>query len=188
MAWFEGPQPTLRTERLVLRPWRLDEGPRAESLVGAWEIADTTARIPHPYPEGGGAAWIAKHESAWRAGEVAQFAIALAETDEPVGTIALEGFHDPAVAVLGYWLGVPYWNRGYTTEAARALIDYGFEQMGLHRIEATWFMRNPASGRIMEKVGMAMEGVQRSAMRKWDVWEDVGMRAILRPDWEAQRR
>src|SRR5690349_803106 len=77
MAWFEGPQPTLRTDRLVLRPWRLDEGPRAESLVGAWEIADTTARIPHPYPEGGGAAWIAKHESAWRAGEVAQFAIAL---------------------------------------------------------------------------------------------------------------
>lgn len=187
MAWFDEPQPTLHTERLVLRSWRLDEGPRVEELAGAREIADTTARIPHPYPAGGGAAWIATHGPGWKAGEVAQFAIALVDTDEGVGTISLEGFRDRVIAVLGYWLGVPYWNRGYVTEATRAIIDYGFEHMGLNRIESTWLMRNPASGRVMEKAGMALEGVQRSAMRKWDTWEDVGMRAILRSDWEAQR-
>jgi RimJ/RimL family protein N-acetyltransferase len=187
MAWFEKPQPTLRTERLVLRPWRPGEGPRLEELAGAREIADTTARVPHPYPQGGGEHWIASHESQWSAAEAAVFAIALPEVDEAIGTISLEVGGDRQVAILGYWLGMPYWNRGSMTEAVRALIDYGFDGMGLHRIEATWLMRNPASGRVMEKVGMRLEGVQRQAMRKWDVWEDIGMRAILRSEWEARR-
>jgi hypothetical protein len=58
MAWNDEPQPTLRTERLVLRPLRPSDGPRVDELAGAREIADTTATIPHPYPAGSGGTWI----------------------------------------------------------------------------------------------------------------------------------
>jgi RimJ/RimL family protein N-acetyltransferase len=187
MAWFDEPRPTLRTERLLLRPWRLDEGPRVEELAGAREIADTTARIPHPYPAGGGAAWIGHHEANWRAGESATFAIAVADTDEPLGTISLDVNKGHGSAELGYFLGVPYWGHGYTTEAARALIEYGFAGMGLNRIVALYMTRNPASGRVMEKAGMTHEGVLRQAIRKWDRYEDMAVRSILRSEWEARR-
>jgi ribosomal-protein-alanine N-acetyltransferase len=188
MAWNDSPQPTLRTERLILRPFRLADGPRVEEIAGAREIADTTARIPHPYPAGGGAAFIAGHEPGWRDGAAAIFAIVNADADEVVGNISLEVSLGNNSGVLGYFLDVAHWNRGYTTEATRAVIDFGFDGMGLNRIEATWLIRNPASGRVMEKAGMTLEGVMRQAMRKWDVYEDVGLRAILRSDWEERRR
>jgi RimJ/RimL family protein N-acetyltransferase len=187
MAWYDEPQPTLRTARLLLRPWRPDEGARVEELAGAWEIADTTARIPHPYPAGGGSVWIGTRGDVWSSGAGAVFAIALAETDEPMGTISLEVNQGHESAELGYFIGVPYWNRGYTTEAARGLIDYGFEQMGLNRIVAFHMTRNPASGRVMEKAGMTFEGVLRQAIRRWDVYEDMAIRSILRSEWEAGR-
>lgn len=187
MAWNDEPQPTLRTLRLVLRPWRLDEGPRVEDLAGAWEIADTTARIPHPYPAGLGGEWIGAHGEQWSRGSAAVFALALADTDEALGTISLEVNKGADSAELGYFIGVPYWNRGYMTEAARGLIDFGFEQMGLNRIVALHMTRNPASGRVMEKAGMTLEGILRQAIRRWDVYEDMVVRSILRSEWEARR-
>jgi RimJ/RimL family protein N-acetyltransferase len=187
VTWNEGPQPSLPTERLRLRPYRVDEGPRVEELAGRREIADTTARIPHPYPVGGGAVWIAGHGPAWTAGDAATFAIALKDTDEAIGTISLEVNRSHGSAELGYILGVPYWGRGYMTEAVRALIDYGFAGMGLNRIVALYMTRNPASGRVMEKAGMTHEGVLRQAIRKWDRYEDMAVRSILRSEWEARR-
>ena len=185
MAWNDGPQPVLTTGRLILRPFDVADGPRIDVLAGDRAIADKTARIPHPYPAGGGAAWVATHRELWSSGDAMTCAIVLAGGGEVAGAISLELAASRDVAVLGYWLGVPYWNQGYMTEAARALIDFGFGVMGLNRIEATYLMRNPASGRVMEKAGLAHEGVARQAMRKWGVYEDVGMRAIVRSDWEA---
>ena len=64
---------------------------------------------------------------------------------------------DDRRAELGYWIGVPWWNRGYATEAGRALLDFGFGTLGLHRIMAHHMMRNPASGRVMQKLGMTRD-------------------------------
>ena len=77
-------------------------------------------------------------------------------------------------------LGRPFWGRGYATEAARAVIEYGFSVLNLHRIYAMHFSRNPASGRVMEKCGMVHEGRFREHVRKWGVFEDVDLRGILR--------
>jgi RimJ/RimL family protein N-acetyltransferase len=113
--------------------------------------------------------------------------MALPETDELIGVVGLVVRAQDNAAEVGYWLGVPYWNQGYTTEAVRAVIDFAFETMGLNRIAASYLVRNPASGRVMEKAGMLAEGVHCQALRKWGVYEDLGYRAILRSEWEARR-
>ena len=91
-------------------------------------------------------------------------------------------------AELGYWIAVDCWNRGYATEASRRIIDFGFESLGLHRIEAHHFLRNPASGRVMQKMGMQQEGVVRDHVVKWDRYESLVVYSILEPEWRAARR
>jgi ribosomal-protein-alanine N-acetyltransferase len=89
-------------------------------------------------------------------------------------------------AELGYWIGKPYWGNGYGTEAAKAVLHYGFTVLGLNRIYATHMSRNPASGRVMEKIGMKYEGCSRQHVKKWDVFEDLKMYAILKSEYESR--
>ena len=89
-------------------------------------------------------------------------------------------------AELGYWIGKPYWGQGYCTEAARATLDFGFEQLGLNRIFAHHFARNPASGRVMQKIGMTREGRLRQHVKKWDAFEDLELYGILKDHWAAR--
>ncbi|HSL71791.1 MAG TPA: GNAT family protein, partial [Longimicrobiales bacterium] len=88
-------------------------------------------------------------------------------------------------AELGYWIGVPYWSQGYCTEAARAVLRFGFEALELNRIHASYLARNPASGRVMQKLGMQYEGQLRQHVRKWDVFEDIVTYAILQSEFRA---
>ena len=97
-----------------------------------------------------------------------------------IGAVGLRIEREDQRAELGYWIGRPYWNQGYCTEAARAVLDFGFEQLGLNRIYASHFTRNPASGRVMQKLGMTHEGRLRQHVRKWDAFEDVEVYAVLR--------
>ena len=84
---------------------------------------------------------------------------------------------------LAYWIGVPYWNNGYCTEAAEAVLRYGFLNRGLNRIHASYFSQNSASGRVLEKLGMIHEGTQRQHVMKWGVFIDMELMAILRVEW-----
>ena len=180
------PLPTLQTPRLLLRPMTLADAPRVQELAGDRAIADTTALIPHPYPEGAAEAWIATHPTAWAAGHGATFAVALRAGDLLVGAMGLVIRRSQDSASLGYWIGKPFWGQGYATEAAAAVLDLAFGPLGLHRVEATHLTRNPASGRVMEKLGMRPEGVFREAILKWDRYEDVAQRAILADEWAAR--
>ena len=141
--------------------------------------------IPHPYPDGAAEAWIATHDPAWEARTLATFAIADRETDALRGAIGLMLAMPHLRAELGYWVGVPFWNRGYCTEAVRAILAFGFDTLRLHRIEARHLMRNPSSGRVMQKVGMTCEGVNRGAFLKGEMFEDAAIYAILRDEWRA---
>jgi RimJ/RimL family protein N-acetyltransferase len=186
-------EPTLHTERLVLRPFVVADAPAVHALVAAREVADTTLNIPHPYPDGAAAEWIATHAAASAAGAAATYAVTESVRDQAglpaagplVGAVSLvvDRRHDNAE--LGYWIGVPFWGKGYCTEAARAVVRYGFEVLGLHRVHAMHFARNPASGRVMQKLGMRLEGCRREHVRKWDGFEDVALYGILVSDWRA---
>lgn len=150
--------PTISTERLVLRPFRLGDAPRVQELAGAREIYATTEKVPHPYEDGMAEEWIATLGAKFESGELIALAATLAEGGALVGSISLRIKAAHRRASLGYWIGVPYWGRGYATEAAVAMIRYGFDALALHRIAAQHMSGNPASGRVMVKAGMQREG------------------------------
>jgi RimJ/RimL family protein N-acetyltransferase len=91
-------------------------------------------------------------------------------------------------AEMGYWVGAPYWSQGYGAEAAAAVVRYGFEALDLHRIHANHYTRNPASGRIMQKIGMQHEGRMREHALHWGQFEDIELYGLLRPEWQALQR
>lgn len=158
--------PTVNTERLVLRPFRIEDAPQVQELAGAREVYATTENVPHPYEEGMAETWIASLGAKFESREQVAFAITLAESGTLVGSISLRVTVPHRQASLGYWIGVPYWGRGYASEAAAAIIRYGFDELELHRISAQHMSGNPASGRVMEKAGMRKEGVLVDAILK----------------------
>ncbi len=181
-------QPTLTGERLILRPFKPSDAPDIQRLAGDFAIADTTLNLPHPYEDGMAEDWISTHREAFEAGTDAFFAVTLRETGELVGAMTLMDIRSRFQrAELGYWIGRPYWGRGYATEAARAMLAYGFQELKLNRIFATHFVRNPASGRVMEKIGMICEGGMRQHAKRWDDFEDFKLYGILRSEFEAKQ-
>ena len=177
--------PILETPRLRLRGLTADDAPAIQRLAGAKEIADTTLLIPHPYPDGAAEQFIQQSQVDWHERRTAGFAITLRD-GEFCGSIGLRIDSAHHHAELGYWIGVPFWGRGYCTEAAGAVLGFGFRNLGLHRICAHHFLRNPASGRVLLKIGMAREGRLREHVRRWDRFEDLECYGILRPEWEAK--
>ena len=89
-------------------------------------------------------------------------------------------------AELGYWIGVPFWGRGYATEAATEVVRYGFEELGLNKIYAGYFSRNPASGNVLRKIGMRHEGTLRQQHRKWGEYVDVEFYALTRDEFTSR--
>jgi RimJ/RimL family protein N-acetyltransferase len=182
---FPAELPVITTPRVRLRPFTAADAPTVERLAGAREVADTTARIPHPYPEGAAAAWIATHAEAWATRRELALAITLAEGGELVGSIGLVFSPEHEKAELGYWIGLPFWGKGFASAAAGALVGFAFSRLGLNRVEAHHMARNPASGRVLLKAGLCREGVSLGAMRKNDRFEDVVFYGARRSDWRA---
>ncbi|MCD6307611.1 MAG: GNAT family N-acetyltransferase [Candidatus Latescibacteria bacterium] len=180
------PQPVFTTERLIMRPFSVDDGPRVRDLANDRDIAVFTLELPHPYMEGMAEEWIAEHREQYENGDNIVYAVVLAEPGELVGSVSLKLNRRHERGELGYWIGKDFWGRGYATEACRELIRFGFETVGLNRIGAFHFTRNPASGRVMEKAGMRFEGTLRQAVRKWGCFEDVNLYAVLRADFERE--
>ena len=176
-------QPTIKTARLILRPFTLSDAPAVQTLAGERDIADTTLNIPHPYEDGMAEEWIVGHDPAYKDGTAVTLAIVLRDDGSLIGAIGLKIDRGCHKAELGYWVGTPFWNHGYATEAASALIAYGFDQLRLNRIHAAHLARNPSSGRVMEKAGMLLEGTARQHTIKWGKYEDLVSYGILRDDW-----
>lgn len=175
-------QPTLTTERLILRPFVLEDAPAVQRLAGDRAVADTTERIPHPYKDGMAEAWIAKHPQGFRDRKECTFAVVLRDGQQVIGAVSLTLAMAHSRGELGYWIGREYWGHGYCTEAARAVVEFGFAELALHRVQARHLTRNPASGRVMAKLGMTHEGRLRQHTRKWDILGDVDVYAVLATD------
>ncbi len=128
--------------------------------------------------------WISTHLPKHEAGELVNFAITVVESGLLIGAIGMTINARFRRAELGYWVGKEYWNRGYCTEASRAVIEYGFRELGLNKIVAHHISRNPSSGRVMTKCGMKKEGSFREHVFKAGRYEDLEGYGILRSDWE----
>jgi ribosomal-protein-alanine N-acetyltransferase len=179
---FSAPLPTLKTERLVLRAVGRADLERVESLLSDREVAEGTLTIPHPYPAGGSQEWFAAQGPKWADGKMATWAITRGSADEIIGVISLRIVVAHRRAEAGYWVAREAWGGGVATDALRAVIAWGFDTLGLHRIEAHHFTENGASGRVMQKAGMHHEGHVRGAVHRHDVPRDLELYGMLRTD------
>ena len=177
-------RPTLHTSRLVLGGFSVADAPELQRLAGAREIADTTLRIPHPYLLEHALGWIDQQNRDEGDDHSATFAVRLEPSHQLIGSVGLSDIdQEHSQAELGFWIGVDWWGQGYAREAARAVIQYGFESLNLNRIVAHHMARNPASGRVLQAVGMQREGLLRQRVVKWGEYEDVVLYAALRHEW-----
>jgi len=173
----------ITTDRLHLRPFVPADAPAVQSLANDKAIASTTLSIPHPYTGEMAREWIHSLPEKYAAEELINFAITHRKEAYLVGAIGLQLQLQHARAELGYWIGKPYWNRGYCTEAALAVVRFGFEELNLHRIYAMFFKQNATSERVLQKVGMEYEGVLRQHVKKNGRSEDVVLYGIVRSDF-----
>ena len=175
-------QPTIKTLRLIIRPFVSADADEVQRICGDKEVAANTRAVPYPYPAGAAKSWIAQHTGFWQTGRSAIFAVTLAENDKVIGAIGLELNSEDHRAELGYWIDEDFRGQGFATESAIAIIEFGFAYLGLHRISAHHLVRNPASGKVMSNAGMQPEGKLRGHVRKWGVFEDVVVFGIVKTD------
>ncbi len=176
----------LHTDRLLLRPLSDQDAPSIQAIASARKIADTMISIPHPYPDGEAKRYIARQIADLKAGNSVTFAIEPKTGQRLSGIIEvrdIERVH--AQAELSFWLAVEAWGHGYMSEALQPVLKFGFEDLDLNRLCAYHMIRNPGSGRVLQKNGFVSEGLLRQRVRKWGKFEDVALWAILRQDYSA---
>jgi RimJ/RimL family protein N-acetyltransferase len=144
--------PILQTGRLTLRAPRRGDGKAIVSLVNDRRVAENTVRIPHPYHLDDAETFIA---AANRLTDEATFVIM--REGELIGMCGVEPRQDGPE--IGYWVGAPFWGRGYATEAVRAVIDHAFGALGHQMLQAASRVSNPSSRRVLEKCGFQWAGV-----------------------------
>lgn len=175
-----GAQPVLLTRRLRLRSFTMTDVVSLVELANDPDVALNTLNIPHPYDRRDAEDWIASHAGQVERGEAFPYAVTEREGAALVGAVGL--ILDPAndAAELGYWIGRKYWGRGYATESARAVVAWAFDTLAIHRVHAGHFPRNPASGRVLRKLGMRHEGTLRQHVKKGGGYLDLEKYGLLR--------
>ena len=171
---------TLTTERLILRPFEMSDAQRIYQLCNNYNIYKSTLYLPYPYPIEAATNWIPTHEENFKNDKSYDFAITDKATGELLGAIGLSNNKTHKNGEVAYWVGEEYWGKGYGTEALKAVIDFAFDEKGYHRVWARFFASNPASGKMMEKVGMVEEGVQIQHIIKEGNFEDLIFYGIVR--------
>jgi len=170
----------IETERLILRPFTLDDAERLAEICQNETIHRFTASLPYPYKLEHAISWITKQQNG---SDECPFAAILKENNELIGNISVRIDLRNNKGELGYFFDEPYWNNGYASEAAGAVIGYAFEELNLNKVYARHKTDNPASGRVMEKNGMKFEGVLRQELLKNGKYYDVAVRSILREEY-----
>jgi RimJ/RimL family protein N-acetyltransferase len=172
---------TLKTERVTLRAGKLHDAPRLTELLQHPEISDNLAGLPWPYTMEDARNFLGRSASAFTLGNHSW--LIDHPSDGVIGNINLAAHPPRRIGYLGYWLGAPYWGQGLMSEVVARVVQHGFEDLSLDRIEAEHFPHNGASGRVMEKAGLKREGVRKCAFRKGDQVLDLVHFGICRADY-----
>lgn len=171
---------TLETVRLTLNQPHIDDIPRLVEIMKNPVYNKNTTNIPFPYTKENGAFWVNLALDGLVQGDKYIFAIRLKGSPSIIGGIGLGIDKTNNKAEMGYWLDEHYWNKGMASEAAKALVAFGFDTLQLHKIVATHFTYNKASGRIMQKIGMQQEEVLKAQVLKNGTYLDLVVYAIVK--------
>lgn len=146
-------RPQLETARLALRKPVTADSAAIIAAVGDWEVAKNLSLVPHPYGDAEAQFFLDQVVPAdW------VWAVTWRGQDALLGVVGLSPAADGTSGEFGYWLGRPHWGQGITTEAARAVVTFAFGTLGLERLTSGYFEDNPASGRVLAKLGFTAAG------------------------------
>ena len=143
-----------RTERLLLRPGWIEDAPALHAAIAERAVVRNLASVPWPYRPADAKRWLS------RDGDNLLIFRRTGDATELVGAIGLDPEKGDGVH-LGYWIARPYWGRGYATEAGRAVVALARHSLRLERLASAHFLDNPASGRVLRKLGFRPTGEVR---------------------------
>ena len=172
----------IKGKRVTLRKLRMSDADIITEYCKDPAISRWTASIPYPYKKRHAIEYIKKSKEKWNKKEAYNFVITRKGTI--IGSIALM-MKNEGIAELGYWVAKPYWGKGYATEASKMAMKEGFKTLKLHKIYAHHIKENPASGRVMQKLGMKKEGIMREHTKKQGKYRDLIQYGVLRREFKG---
>lgn len=182
--FMEKIQPTLHGEAIYLRPFTMADADLVTHYCSHEAMHQNTSNIPKNYTIDVANWWLSKLPDEFQQNKSAVFAITEKTSDLLVGAIGLHFQQSHNKAEMGYWVGNPFWGKGYCSQAAQTIIRYGFEQLYLNKIYAHHMAHNPASGRVMQKAGMEYEGYLKEHLLRDGMYIDVVCYGITKKNWK----
>ncbi|MFW5438677.1 GNAT family N-acetyltransferase [Paenibacillus apiarius] len=164
---------TITTERLFLRLFEESDAENVTKLCNNYNIYKSTLTLPYPYTIDCALSWIEHHIHNFIADKSYEFAICDRQTGTLYGAIALTNNQRFENGEIAYWLGEEFWGNGYATEASKAILDFAFNVKKYHKVYARHFASNPASGRVIQRIGMIKEGVLIDHVKKENQYEHL---------------
>lgn len=181
-------RPQLETKRLILGEVFATDIPQIIEYAGNNNIAKNTLNIPHPYEEKDALFWLNSIHQGLKNQTQFTFGIRLKPADNFIGGIGLkvDKFHNKAE--MGYWVAEPFWNKGLMTEAAEAVLAFGFNTLHLNKIFATHLIENPGSGKVMIKNGMIKEGELIDHFKRDGEYKSVIQYRLTKQEYEMKNK
>ena len=179
----------LKTERLVLRDYKKGDESTLRKAVDNLKVSRYLAAVPHPYSKKD-ADWFVGHcieESKKKPRENYELAISILDKDAVLGCVGLTKVNEfNGTATMGYWLAEDHWRNGYMFEAAREIIRFAFEDLGLRRINIEAFVGNEASNCLIKKLGFRFEGTQLKShkIKATGKVVDAHIYGMLKSEWK----
>lgn len=155
--------PRLETRRLVLRPPEYSDASRLAEYLSDFDVVRHTSSIPHPFTEKDAFDFVTNAAARRAHGEGFLFSVLFKDDEALLGTCGLHLID--GTFSLGYWVARPYWGMGIATEAAEKVISFAFNSLKADRLTAGCFCDNPASARVLEKLGFVREGTNKVPSR-----------------------
>jgi len=179
---YDNQNKTIATERLTLRLFQKSDAEAVTRLCNSYNIYKNTLYLPFPYYIEDALLWIGRHLENFNRNISYEFAITDKDSGELYGAIALSNNSKFQHGELAYWIGEGSWGNGYATEAAQGILQFAFQEKQFHKVFARHFQSNPASGRVLRKIGMKKEGVLIEHVIKDKQFEDLVYYGLIKTD------
>lgn len=171
------------TNRLILKQVLIKDAKKIDTLMNDYSIASNNYNVPYPYKDGYALEWIKKGIIEIQDGTLKRWKIEDVEYKQLVGIIEYRISLDHNRADIGYWIGKEYRGNGYCTEALTKVVDIGFRELNLMRIEIFCFSDNIASKHIIKKLGFIYEGTLRKDSKIIGEYKDSEAYSMLREEY-----
>ncbi|WP_153978089.1 GNAT family N-acetyltransferase [Paenibacillus xylanilyticus] len=181
---YDDIQQTLTTKRLCLRLFEESDAATVTELCNNYNIYKSTLTLPYPYTLDCALSWIQHHRHNFEKEKHYEFAICDRATGTLYGAIALSYDHRYDHGEMAYWIGEAYWGMGYATEASQAILHFAFHVKRFHKVYGRHFASNPASGKVLQRIGMIQEGVLMDHVKKEGQYESLIYYGIVKREEE----